>query len=129
LFDWSPGFSLPMKIISLVIIFAGYALGSYALIENRFFSGMVRIQFDRDHQVVSSGPYQWIRHPGYAGALLTYLVTPVFLDSLWVYIPVVFLIIILVIRTSLEDKTLQNELNRYKDYAKQVQYRLLPGIW
>jgi len=129
LFDWSPGFSLPLKIISLVVILAGYTLASYALIENRFFSGMVRIQSDRDHKVVSSGPYRWIRHPGYAGALLTYLVTPVFLDSLWAYLPVVFLTILLVIRTSLEDRTLQNELKGYKDYAKQVQYRLLPGIW
>jgi len=87
LFDWSPTFSLPVKIVSLVIILAGYALGSYALIENRFFSGMVRIQIDRGHQVVSSGPYRWMRHPGYAGALLTYLATPLFLDSLWAFLP------------------------------------------
>jgi len=87
LFDWSPTFSLPVKIVSLVIILAGYALGSYALIENRYFSGMVRIQIDRGHQVVSSGPYRWMRHPGYAGALLTYLATPLFLDSLWAFLP------------------------------------------
>ena len=80
LFDWSPPYSLPIKIISLIAILLGYALGSYALIENRFFSGVVRLQTDRGHQVVSSGPYRWIRHPGYAGALLTYLATPLFLD-------------------------------------------------
>ena len=79
-FGWSPEFSLPLEIASLVVILAGYALASYALIENRFFSGMVRIQTDRGHQVVSSGPYRWMRHPGYAGALLTYLATPFFLD-------------------------------------------------
>jgi protein-S-isoprenylcysteine O-methyltransferase Ste14 len=73
-FDWSPAFSVPVKALSLVVILAGYALGSYALIENRFFSGMVRIQTDRGHQVVSSGPYRWMRHPGYAGALWSYLV-------------------------------------------------------
>ncbi len=128
-FGWSPAFSLPVKILSLVVIVVGYALGSYALIENPFFSGMVRIQSDRGHQVVSSGPYQWVRHPGYAGALLTYLATPFFLDSLWAFIPVVFLMIVLVIRTRLEDKTLQDQLEGYQDYATRVRFRLLPGIW
>ncbi len=129
LFDWSPPFSLPVKILALVIILVGYALGSYALIENRFFSGMVRIQTDRGHQVVSSGPYRWIRHPGYAGALLTYLATPFFLDSRWAFLPVIFITIVLVIRTSLEDKILQDELQDYSDYARRVRYRLLPGVW
>jgi len=129
LFDWSPPFSLPVKILALVIILAGYALGSYALIENRFFSGMVRIQTDRGHQIVSSGPYRWIRHPGYAGALLTYLATPIFLDSRWAFLPVMFITIVLVIRTSMEDKVLQDELEGYHDYARRVRYRLLPGVW
>ena len=129
LFDWSPPFSLPVKILALVIILAGYALGSYALIENRFFSGMVRIQTDRGHQVVSSGPYRWIRHPGYTGALLTYLATPLFLDSRWAFLPVIFITIVLVIRTSLEDKVLQDELQGYSDYTKRVRYRLIPGVW
>ena len=129
LFDWSPPFSLTVKILALVIILAGYALGSYALIENRFFSGMVRIQTDRGHQVVSSGPYRWIRHPGYAGALLTYLATPIFLDSRWAFLPVMFITIVLVIRTSMEDKVLQDELEGYHDYARRVRYRLLPGVW
>jgi len=129
LFDWSPTFSLPVKIVSLAIILAGYALGSYALIENRFFSGMVYIQTDRGHQVVSSGPYRWMRHPGYAGALLTYLATPLFLDSRWGFLPAVFLAILLVIRTGLEDRVLQDELAGYCDYVRRVRYRLLPGVW
>jgi len=129
LIGWSPTFSLPVKLLSLVIILAGYALGSYALIENRFFSGEVRIQADRGHQVVSSGPYRWIRHPGYTGSLLTTLVIPLFLDSGWAFLPAVFSIILLVIRTNLEDKALTNELEGYRDYARRVRYRLLPGIW
>jgi len=128
-FHWSPTFSLPVKTLSLVIILAGYALASYALIENRFFSGMVRIQTDRGHQVVSSGPYRWMRHPGYAGGLLSYLATPFFLDSLWAFLPAAFLTIVLVIRTDWEDRTLQDELEGYRDYAKRVRYRLLPGVW
>ena len=129
LFDRSPVFNLPVKILALVIILAGYALGSYALIENRFFSGMVRIQTDRGHHVVSSGPYRWLRHPGYAGALLAYLATPLFLDSWWAFLPAVLLTILLVIRTALEDRTLQDELTGYREYAGQVRYRLLPGVW
>jgi len=129
LFGWSPPFNLPVKIVSLVFIFVGYVIGSYALIANRFFSGVVRIQTDRSHRVVTGGPYCWIRHPGYAGALLTYLFIPFFLDSYWLFLPVFFLTIILVIRTNLEDRTLQNELEGYWDYASRVGYRLLPGIW
>jgi protein-S-isoprenylcysteine O-methyltransferase Ste14 len=129
LFGWSPPFSLPLKILSLVIILAGYALGSYALIENRFFSGMVRIQADRGHQVVTSGPYRWMRHPGYAGALLAYLATPLFLDSGWAFLPAVLIVIVLIIRTRLEDRALQDELEGYAEYAKRVRYRLLPGVW
>ena len=129
LFGWSPTYSLPLKILALLIILTGYVLGSYALIENRFFSGMVRLQTDRGHQVVSSGPYRWIRHPGYAGALLTYLPTPLFLDSLWAFLPTVFITILLVIRTALEDRVLQDELAGYRDYVRRVRYRLLPGVW
>ena len=129
LFDWSPTFGLPVKILSLAIILAGYALGSYALIENRFFSSMVRIQTDRGHRVVSSGPYRWMRHPGYAGALLTYLTTPLFLDSYWAFLPTVFITFLLVIRTALEDRFLQDELEGYRDCARRVRYRLLPGVW
>jgi protein-S-isoprenylcysteine O-methyltransferase Ste14 len=128
-FDWSPTFSWPAKTVALAIILAGYILASYALIENRFFSGMVRIQTDRGHQVVASGPYRWLRHPGYAGALLAYLATPFFLDSRWALLPAVFLTIILVIRTKWEDKALQDELEGYGDYAGRVRYRLLPGVW
>jgi protein-S-isoprenylcysteine O-methyltransferase Ste14 len=99
------------------------------LIENRFFSGMVRLQTDRGHQVVSSGPYQWVRHPGYAGVLLVYLATPVFLDTSWAFLPTGFTMILFVIRTALEDRFLQDELEGYRDYARRVRYRLLPGIW
>jgi len=127
--DWSPSFSMPVKILALGVILAGYVLASWALIENRFFSGMVRIQTERGHQVVTGGPYQWMRHPGYAGALLTYLATPIFLDTKWALLPVLFLTIVLVIRTHLEDQTLQDELEGYRDYAQRVRYRLLPGIW
>lgn len=129
LFAWSPTYSLGVKIVSLVVLLAGYALGTYALMENRFFSGMVRIQTERDHRVVSSGPYAWVRHPGYAGALLAYWATPFFLDSQWAFLPVILISIVLVVRTGLEDQTLQDQLDGYQEYARRVRYRLVPGIW
>jgi protein-S-isoprenylcysteine O-methyltransferase Ste14 len=118
-----------VSVLSLSLFVAGYVLGAYALIENRFFSGKVRIQTERNQQVVSSGPYRWMRHPGYAGALLAYFVTPLLLDSNWAFLPAVFLAICLVVRTHLEDRTLQAELPGYREYAQRVRYRLLPGIW
>lgn len=129
LFDWSAPFPVPAKIIALVLILASYVLGTWALIENRFFSSMVRIQTERGHHVVSSGPYRWIRHPGYAAALLTFLATPVFLDSRWAFVPVVLLTVVVFVRTNLEDKALQKELGGYRAYAERVRTRLLPGIW
>jgi protein-S-isoprenylcysteine O-methyltransferase Ste14 len=128
-FGWSSAFSSAVKIASLVIFLVGYTLGGYALIENRFFSGVVRIQVERGHHVVSGGPYRWIRHPGYAGALLAYLASPFLLDSSWAILPAAFLSVVLVIRTALEDQTLQAELDGYQEYARRVRYRLLPGVW
>jgi protein-S-isoprenylcysteine O-methyltransferase Ste14 len=126
---WSPGFPLAAKVVALVFILLGYALGTYALMENRFFSGTVRIQTERGHKVVSSGPYDWIRHPGYAGAILTYLGMPIFLDSWWALVPAVLSVVIIAIRTHLEDRTLREELEGYDTYAYHVPYRLLPGVW
>jgi protein-S-isoprenylcysteine O-methyltransferase Ste14 len=128
-FNWSVSFGLPVKFVALAVILAGYALASYALIENRYFSGVVRIQADREHRVVSSGPYRWMRHPGYAGALLSYLATPIFLDAVTAFLPAAILLVLLVIRTSLEDRTLRERLKGYREYSEQVRFRLLPGLW
>lgn len=129
LFGWSTSFSLPTKIFAILVLILGYALGAWAIAENRFFSGVVRIQKERDHQVVSTGPYRFLRHPGYAGLLWTYPVIPLLLDSIWAYLPTLLLIGMLVTRTSLEDETLQRELPGYKEYASNTPYRLLPGVW
>ena len=122
-------FSMTAEIIALIPVLAGFALGAWALMENRFFSGVVRIQKERGHQVVSTGPYAWVRHPGYAGSLLTYWFIPILLDSLWTFLPVALLTIVLLIRTDLEDRTLKRELPGYKEYARKTRFRLLPGIW
>lgn len=128
-FGWSTSFGVMVKVVSLLVILAGYVISSYALVANPFFSGMVRVQTDRGHRVVSKGPYRWVRHPGYAGALLMYLATPFFLDALWAFLPVVLVAAALVIRTRLEDDSLEDKLQGYPDYQHKVPNRLFPGIW
>ncbi len=129
LFGWTPPFILTLKLAALTVIFLGYAFATWAMIENRFFSGVVRIQTDRGHHVVTTGPYRFVRHPGYSGAIWAYLAMPVLLDSLWAFVPVALSIGVLALRTSLEDRTLQAELPGYLEFTKKTRYRLIPGIW
>jgi protein-S-isoprenylcysteine O-methyltransferase Ste14 len=128
-FGWSPLIPLWVSLVALAVAILGYLLGTWALVENRFFSSVVRIQTDRGHTVCDTGPYKYIRHPGYASALIWYLMTPLILGSLWTYIPTIAVVALMVLRTSLEDKTLQAELPGYKEYTQKTQNRLIPGIW
>jgi protein-S-isoprenylcysteine O-methyltransferase Ste14 len=89
----------------------------------------VRIQEDRGHQVVTAGPYQYVRHPMYAGNLLGFIAIPLLLGSWWALIPGVMINVVFVVRTVLEDKTLQAELHGYTEYAQKVRCRLIPGVW
>lgn len=129
LFHWSAGFSLPLELAGLALLLLGYVLGTYAFVENAYFSGTVRIQEERGHRVVSGGPYSWVRHPGYLGSLISSLGIPLLLDSAWAFIPVVIFGAVFFIRTSLEDRFLQKNLLGYKEYAQKVHYRLIPGVW
>jgi len=89
----------------------------------------VRIQEDRGHSVVSSGPYALIRHPGYAGVLLAHLALPFALESIWTLVPAALATLFFVVRTSREDRTLQDRLTGYREYQARVRWRLLPGVW
>jgi protein-S-isoprenylcysteine O-methyltransferase Ste14 len=128
-FEWAPRVSLSVQIIALIFVMLGYAMFSWAMLSNRFFSKAVRIQRDRGQTVVTDGPYRYIRHPGYVGALLYTTAMPVMLGSLWALIPCVVTVLFLFLRTLLEDRMLQNELEGYTDYAQRVRYRLVPGVW
>ncbi len=112
---------------------AGFALGlglfGWAMIANAYFSTVVRLQSDRGHTVCTSGPYQAVRHPGYAGAVLQGLGAPLLLGSLWAVVPGILAAAAMILRTALEDRTLRAELPGYEAYAGQVRSRLLPGIW
>lgn len=128
-YSWSPDFSFLVQIISLVGVIFGYALGTWAMITNAFFSAVARIQTDRDHRVISDGPYRIVRHPAYAGGLVSSLAMPLMLGSLWALIPSGIALVALVVRTKSEDEMLMEELPGYTDFAQQKRYRLVPGIW
>lgn len=128
-FGWSTGISLPFQIATLAVAMLGYALVVWATAANAFFSQIVRIQKERGHTVASGGPYRFVRHPGYVGTILFELAAPVMLGSWWALIPGGLSALLIVVRTALEDKTLQEELDGYKEYTQRVRYRLLPGIW
>jgi len=128
-FAWSPIIPLTLKIIALIPAMAGMVLVDWAVLSNRFFSGVVRIQKERGHTTVDSGPYRYIRHPGYTGTIAYNLFIPLVLSSLWTFIPAGLVIVVTVVRTIFEDRTLWAELDGYQNYASRVRPRLIPGLW
>ena len=127
--EWSSEFPLWLIVLGFLLISLGYAFAAWALAENRFFSSVVRIQTDRGHAVCDSGPYRFVRHPGYAGNIVALFGIVLALSSVWTLIPATAASIIAVIRTVLEDQTLHDELPGYRDYARRVRYRLIPWIY
>jgi len=120
---------LLLQVVAAVIAALGYALVVWAMAANAFFSETVRIQEDRGQTVATGGPYRYVRHPGYVGSVVFNLVSPIMLGSLWALIPGVLAALAFVIRTALEDRTLQQELPGYVEYTQRTRHRLLPGIW
>ena len=128
-FGWSPQLALTVHLIGLAFMVLGQGLFTWSMVSNKFFSTSVRIQVERDHIVASGGPYRYVRHPGYIGYIVSAFATPLALGSLWALIPAAITLCLLVGRTALEDRTLQDELDGYREYAARVRYRLLPGVW
>ncbi|MGD8454997.1 MAG: isoprenylcysteine carboxylmethyltransferase family protein [Anaerolineales bacterium] len=128
-YGWSSGLPLWLQISAVIVGGLGYMLSVWASAVNRFYSRLVRIQKERGHHVVSEGPYKYIRHPGYIGVIIFMLTTPLALNSMWTLTLGGALSLLLVIRTVLEDKTLQEELEGYTAYTQKVKYRLVPGLW
>jgi protein-S-isoprenylcysteine O-methyltransferase Ste14 len=126
---FSPSIPISVRLIALLIVALGLAFSTWAMLANRFFSKFVRIQTDRDHIVITNGPYAYVRHPGYAGSLLAFIALPVALGSVWALVPALAGLSLWVVRTYLEDRTLHKELADYSQYASRVPWRLVPGIW
>jgi protein-S-isoprenylcysteine O-methyltransferase Ste14 len=127
-FRWS-SVPLALTLLGWLGFFAAGSLIFWTLATNTFLSRMARIQHDRGQRVVTSGPYRYVRHPMYAGNVVLFLCTPLVLGSWWAGIPALLIGALFVLRTYLEDRMLQQELEGYSDYAQRVRYRLLPGIW
>ena len=131
-----PGFiftivEIPIWLVALGFVFVvlGEILFGWAMVVNPFFHGMMTIQDDREHQVVSKGPYRWIRHPGYLGQILLYLGAPLLLASWWALLLGLTMALAFIVRTAKEDMALRNDLHGYQEYAEQVRKRLIPRIW
>lgn len=128
-FGWSPPTPLVWRVGAGIVMLAGYAFTFWAMYENRYFASTVRIQTDRGHQVIDRGPYAVMRHPGYVGAILHQLGTPILLGSWWTMLLSLIALALFIVRTALEDRMLRTELSGYAEYAARVRWRLLPGIW
>ncbi len=128
-FHWSVPINPWIWWLALALAFLCQLFVLWAMASNRFFATTVRIQEERGHQVVTVGPYRYVRHPGYAGSVVYTLLIPLVLGSLWTFIPALITIGLLVARTALEDQTLRAELPGYQEYAQSVPHRLLPGVW
>ena len=101
----------------------------WAMTANPFLENQVRIQTDRGHRVIATGPYRLVRHPMYVGVILQNISTPLILGSCWTYVPVAVVVALFLWRTAREDRTLRSERGGYEEYARHTRYRLLPGVW
>ena len=127
-FGWTGLLPVNIRIIGITITSMGFALFLWAMVSNAFFTEGVRIQIERGHTVCESGPYRYVRHPGYVGSILSILGIPLILGSLWAMIPAVVGGASFIVRTALEDHTIKLELKGYAAYAARVKYRLIPFI-
>jgi len=127
-FHWFP---VPwwVCLLGYALLLVGLAIVTWAEAVNQFFEPTVRIQTDRGHQVIDTGPYALVRHPGYVGGSLLFLGIPLCLGSLWALIPAGLSCLCLVLRTRWEDQTLRAELAGYKEYTQRVRSRFIPGVW
>jgi protein-S-isoprenylcysteine O-methyltransferase Ste14 len=127
--DWSPQIPSAIQIGAVILAALGSLLTIWAMASNQHFYGVVRINREEGHDVATTGPYRIVRHPGYVGAILFQLATPLILGSLWALIPAVLAVSATIVRTALEDRTLQAELDGYREYAQETRSRLVPGVW
>ncbi len=128
-YNWSTDTPLWPAAISALFIFGGGLLALWAMASNRFFIGMVRIQEERGHYVIKSGPYRYVRHPGYLGSLFFIFFTPLMLGSIWGLVPALLICGVVFLRTTLEDQVLMSELPGYQAYSNEVTRKLIPLIW
>lgn len=128
-YHWSDTVPLPLQVAGMAAFAAGLSFSAWALIVNRFFSPVVRLQSERGHHVVTTGPYAWVRHPGYAGGFFGWTGLTLGLGSWLALLPLLPMYALMVRRILIEDRFLHENLEGYRDYAARVRYRLWPGVW
>jgi protein-S-isoprenylcysteine O-methyltransferase Ste14 len=127
-FHWFP---VPWSVCALgyVLLLVGFGGSTWVEDVNKFAEPSVRIQTDRGHAVVKSGPYATVRHPLYSVSFPLVVGAALALGSIWALIPAGIGSVLLILRTRWEDRTLQAELPGYKEYAERVRFKLFPGVW
>jgi protein-S-isoprenylcysteine O-methyltransferase Ste14 len=123
--------SFPFRTVypALVLSLCAMSLIGWTMVTNPWAESSVRIQTDRGQQVVGSGPYRFVRHPLYLGCMVLYSASAVIFGGFDALLVALILDGLIVLRTELEDRTLQRELSGYQQYAGITRWRLLPGIW
>src|SRR5271167_4114446 len=119
---WAQGLGAVLIALSMTVVWQTFHFNTFA-------APQVRMQKEREQRVITDGPYRIVRHPMYAGALLFFVGTPLLLGSWWglLFVPVGF--VGMGIRAVGEERMLRRELPGYDTYARQVRFRMLPGLW
>ncbi len=128
-FAWTGPVNAAWHLAGGLLFGVGLALFGWAMITNAFFSTVARIQSERSQTICREGPYRFVRHPGYAGAILQSIGSPFLLGSVWAVLPAVAAVVLMAARTWFEDRMLMADLPGYPGYARQVRHRLVPGVW
>ncbi len=128
-YEWSDPLPVWVRVIAMLVHVPCFVLLGWIMRENTYLSQVVKIDKERGHKVIITGPYALVRHPMYTVVIILLFAVPVALGSRFALIISLFLTVLLIVRTYLEDRTLHAELVDYPEYAKQTIYRLIPGIW
>ena len=128
-YQWQPQIPFIGQVTGIILVTIGCILAAWAVASNKFFYGFLRIAKEAGHSVCTDGAYRLVRHPAYLGTIIIDLASPLVLNSVWAFIPAAITILAIIIRTKLEDKALQLDLEGYQGYAQRVRHRLIPFIW
>ncbi len=128
-YHWSDSVPFWLQVVGLIGFGCGYSLVAWSTIINQFYSSAVRLQADRGQAVITSGPYRFVRHPGYIGWIMFFVFSGLALGSWLSALPMLILVALILRRTVIEDRMLRSGLTGYAEYARSVPFRLIPGVW
>ena len=128
-YGWSDPLPLWLQLIAMLLQIPCFVVLGLVMRENSYLAQVVKIDEERGHQVITTGPYAVVRHPMYTVTMVLLFAMPVALGSRYALIISLFLALLLIVRTWLEDRMLHKELAGYVDYARKTRFRLVPGVW